>query len=104
MKQVKTAVEQDLPMAKQPATKRLVLVEWLDSHAGHGWQTLDQLERASEPLYCRSVGWLIVETRQCTVIAPHIAGEKNGDIMLQCCGDLTIPTKAIVKLSVLRTD
>ncbi len=93
-------MKQDKTAAEQP--KRLVLVEWLDSHSGRGWQDYDQLERAAELLYCRSVGWLVMETKECKVIVPHIAGEKNGDIMLQCCGDMTIPTKAIVKLTVLR--
>ena len=83
---------------------KLVLIEWLDSHAGRGWQALEDLESASEPLYCQSVGWLVVERKDCKVIVPHIAGERNGDAMLQCCGDLTIPTKAIVKLTVLRRE
>ncbi len=81
---------------------RLVLVEWLDSHSGKGWQTVEQLERATQPLYCRSVGWVVSESKDCKVIVPHIAGEKNGNTMLEGCGDLTIPTKAIVKITVLR--
>lgn len=81
--------------------RKLVLIEWLDSHSGNGWQTLNKLEEKAEPLYCRSVGWLIAETRECKLIAPHIAGEQNGDIMLQGCGDMVIPTKAIVKVTTL---
>lgn len=81
---------------------KLVLIEWLDSHSGRGWQTIEDFVRASEPLYCRSVGWLVSERKDCKVIVPHIAGEKNGNTMLQGCGDLTIPTKAIVKITVLR--
>jgi hypothetical protein len=81
---------------------KLVLVEWLDSHAGRGWQSVEQLERAAEPLYCRSVGWLVSERKDCKILVPHIAGEKNGDAILLGCGDLTIPTRAIVKLVVLQ--
>lgn len=81
---------------------KLVLIEWLDAHSGRGWQPFEQLERAAEPLYCRSVGWLISERKDCKVIVPHIAGEKNGDAMLLGCGDLTIPTRAIVKLVILK--
>jgi hypothetical protein len=33
---------------------------------------------------------------------PHISGEKNGDIELQYSGDITIPKKAIIKISVLK--
>jgi hypothetical protein len=80
----------------------LVLVEWVDSHSGRGWQDIAQFERAAEPLYCRSVGWLMSDTKACKVIVPHIAGEQNGDVMLQGCGDLAIPTKAIVKMTVLQ--
>lgn len=83
---------------------RLVLVEWLDSHAGRGWQDLDRLERAAEPLYCRSVGWVIRENKDCKVLVPHISGEKNGNTVLQGCGDLTIPTASIVKTTILRSN
>lgn len=82
--------------------RKIVLIEWLDSHSGRGWQDLDTIEEKALPLYCRSVGWLIKETEQCKVIVPHISGEENEDIMLQGCGDLVIPTKSIVKMSVLR--
>lgn len=81
---------------------KLVLIEWLDSHSGRGWQDIEVLERAAVPLYCRSVGWLLFDGKDCKVIIPHIAGEKNGNTMLQGCGDLTIPTNAIAKMIVLR--
>jgi len=83
---------------------KLVLIEWLDSHSGRGWQELDKLKGASEPLYCRSVGWVASEENGCVVIVPHISGEKNGDTILHGCGDLTIPKKAIVRTTVLRRD
>jgi hypothetical protein len=83
-------------------TRKLVLIEWLDSHSGSGWKTVEQLERVAMPLYCRSVGWLVAERKECKVIVPHIGGEKNGDAMLIGCGDLTIPTDAIIKTTVLR--
>lgn len=38
------------------------------------------------------------------VIVPHFGGERQGDEMMQGCGDLAIPTKAIVKMTVLATD
>jgi len=79
-----------------------VLIEWLDAHAGRGWQTAEQLQSVAKPLYCRSVGWLAVERSDCKVIVPHVSGEKNGETMLTGCGDLTIPNKAIVRLTILR--
>lgn len=80
---------------------KLVLIEWIDSHSGRGWQTLENLESSAKPLYCRSVGWLVSENKKCKVVVPHIAGEKNGDTVIQGCGDLTIPAKAIVRMRVL---
>lgn len=80
---------------------KLVLVEWVDSHSGRGWQDLERIEDASEPLYCRSVGWLVSEAGDCKVLVPHLAGEKNGRVALQGSGDLTIPNRAIVKMRVL---
>ena len=89
-------------MAKKSRKGRLVLVEWLDSHSGRGWRDFDAFQEAAEPLYCRSVGWMAVDAKDCKIIVPHIAGERNGDWMLQGCGDLTIPTAAIKKITVLR--
>ena len=80
---------------------KLVLVEWLDSHSGRGWQEMDLLENTAEPLHCRSVGWLLSDREDCKVLVPHIAGEKNGEIKLLGSGDITIPKKAIVKVTVL---
>jgi len=81
---------------------KLVLIEWLDSHSGRGWQSVERLEAAAEPLYCRSVGWLLKDGKECKVIVPHIGGERNGDIMLQGCGDIAIPTASIVKTTILK--
>ena len=64
---------------------------------------MDRLALAAEPLYCRSVGWLLSDTKTCKVIVPHFGGERDGDEMMQGCGDLVIPTKAIVKMTVLAT-
>lgn len=82
--------------------QKLVLVEWLDSHAGKGWQTVEQLECASEPLYCRSVGWLFSESKDCKVIVPHVAGDRGNGLTLQGCGELSIPKRAILKTTVLK--
>ena len=84
--------------------KKLVLIEWVDSHSGRGWQSLDELKDKAEPLYCRSVGWLVKETRDYKVIVPHISGEENGDIVLHGCGDLMIPKKAILKVKLIKAE
>ncbi len=81
---------------------KLVLVEWLDSHAGRGWQDKDRLNQIAEPLYCQSVGWLFADKKDCKVIVPHIAGQKGVDQILQGCGDLTIPAVSIIMITTLR--
>jgi hypothetical protein len=77
------------------------LVEWIDSHSGKEWQSLDDIASAGRPTYCRSVGWLISEGNGTTVLVSHIAGERNGDMRLFGMGDMAIPTKAIVKRQIL---
>lgn len=81
---------------------KLVLVDWLDAHSGRGWQTVEQLERAAEPLRCQSVGWLLKNTKECAVIVPHISGAGDKRQMLTGCGDLTIPQVAITKITTLK--
>lgn len=63
---------------------------------------MEQLENAAEPLYCKSVGWLVSERPDCKVIVPHVSGERNGTTALTGCGDLTIPSQAIVRFTVLQ--
>lgn len=81
---------------------KLVLVEWIDSHSGNGWQRLSEIQGSAEPIRCRSVGWLVAESDECKTIVPHISGETNEGIAPYGCGDLAIPTKAIVKMTTLR--
>lgn len=81
---------------------KIVLIDGVDSHSGRGWQNVEQIERVAEPLYCRSVGWLVSEEHKCKVIVPHIGGEKNGEVFLQGCGDITIPIASILKIKVLQ--
>lgn len=76
---------------------RLVLIEWIDSHSGRGWQSLNKLEDDCRPLYIKSVGWLLTEQDGCKVIVPHIYDEKNDGIVLQGCGDMSIPEKSITR-------
>jgi hypothetical protein len=80
---------------------KVVLIERLDSHSGRCWQTVEELERAAEPLYCGSVGWLMSENKVCEEVVPHIAGGRNEKTIIQGCGDLAIRRSAIVKITVL---
>lgn len=80
---------------------RLVLIEWLDSHvAVGGWKELDGF--APEAPICRSVGWLTRDDGHSKVIVPHVIEEQK-DVPLQGCGDMTIPTSAILRMVDLKT-
>jgi len=77
-------------------TMRLVLIEWVDSHVAiGGWKGLDGF-CASAPV-CRSVGWLVKNDEDAKVIMPHLIQEQ-GDVPLQGCGDMTIPTCAVLRM------
>jgi len=75
---------------------RLVLIQWLDSYGcSSDWQDLDACY--AKALICRSVGWLLHDGDDCKVIVPHITNPNNG-VSRQGCGDMTIPTKAILQI------
>jgi hypothetical protein len=80
---------------------RLVLIEWLDSHvAVGGWKELDGF--APEAPICRSVGWLARDDDHSKVVIPHVI-EQQENVPLQGCGDMTIPTAAILRMIELKT-
>lgn len=74
----------------------LVLVEWLDSRRGEGWVRLEELRDDLKATRCRSVGWIIGKDDSSLTLAGHL-----GDNPEQCCGDITIPSKAILSISPL---
>ena len=74
--------------------KRLVLIEWLDSHRSDGWHTDDP---ATKPVHCRSVGWLVYDGKDAKTVAPHMTNENTP----QRCGEMTIPTVAILRIKEL---
>ena len=73
------------------AFKGLVLIEWLDSHYVNGWTLNDPNEQG---LLCRSVGWLVHDGEKAKTIASHLSDEYEP----QRCGEMTIPSGAIVKI------
>lgn len=75
---------------------RLVLVEWLDSYGcSSDWQAIESCN--PKLLSCRSVGWLAYDGDDCKVIIPHIS-EPLPEATSQGCGDMTIPSKAVVRM------
>jgi hypothetical protein len=82
--------------ARSDSAWRLVLVEWLDSFGcSPSWQELSDLK--AEPLVCRSVGWLAYDGDDCKVVIPHISSEQQST-QRQGCGDMTIPTCAVLRI------
>lgn len=76
---------------------RLVYVEWVDSFGcSPSWQKLDV--ETCEPMVCKSVGWLLHDGPSCKVIVPHLSEGTN-----EGCGDMTIPSAAVVRMSDLAT-
>lgn len=79
---------------------KLVLVEWLDSYGcSSEWQRLDQAN--PQVLRCHSVGWLFHDGDDCKVIVPHLSEADHVSAEQQGCGDMTIPTKAVLSITEL---
>ena len=82
---------------------RLVLIKWLDSFGcSTEWQRLEI--KNPKPLICRSVGWLLHDGDDCKVVVPHVTDLVNEETQHQGCGDMTIPTKAILSIMDLQTE
>jgi hypothetical protein len=87
----------DAGSRQEEIAKRLVLVEWIDSYGcSANWQKL-AIESVA-PLVCRSVGWLAYDGEDCKVVVPHLTDRNHPYISEQGCGDMMIPTRAILRI------
>lgn len=78
---------------------KLVLVDWVDSRgASPRWDFME--DKDNDIIYCQSVGWLIFDGKDAKTIVPHRGAVNKGNE--QGCGDMTIPSKAIVNMTYLR--
>ena len=80
---------------------KLVLVQWVDSAQTIRWTYLDEIRET--PLQCASAGWIVKKTKEALTIAPHVSAEQDKSPH-QGCGSMTIPMKAISKITELRHD
>lgn len=80
---------------------KLVLIEWIDSHSGRGWQALDDIKANASPVRCRSVGWLVADTKDTKVLVPHLSGVDDEGVRPYGTGDIAIPRRCIVRCRVL---
>jgi hypothetical protein len=86
--------------ARHEERQDLVLVEWEDSFGcSSSWESLEGVQPAV--LICRSVGWLIYDGDDCKVVVPHLT-QLHNSAKRQGCGDMTIPTRAIISIKPLR--
>ena len=78
--------------------KELVYIEWVDSFGcSPDWAEIVP-DMKPELLVCKSVGWLFYDGPDCKVIVPHITSEGHSQTAQQGCGDMTIPSKAVLKI------
>lgn len=78
-------------------TEALVRVEWLDTHGcPAGWQFEDEAE--FDVSRVMSVGYLIRETDEMLVLAPHVARPDGGE-RRQLAGVIAIPRCQVVSLA-----
>ena len=76
---------------------RLVYIEWQDSYGcSPDWENLEDC--SAVPMVCRSVGWLVHDDEKCKVVVPHLNEANHPNAVLQGCGDMTIPTVAVVTM------
>ena len=81
---------------------KLAWIEWDDSHSGRGWQDIETARGNCDALLCRSVGWVIAETRTHVMLAGSVSlGGPDGAVS-QVNGEITIPKSAIKKRRGLR--
>lgn len=71
----------------------LVYVEWRDSCAAQGWQSPEDLKEFA-PSSCRSVGFLLRETDDHLLLAPHVT-EPDGADNRKVDGVMCIPLEAV---------
>ena len=78
---------------------KLVMIDWFDSFGcSKNWEDLDDCE--PYPARCRSVGFLLYDGEDYKVVVPHVS--LNSEISRQGCGDMTIPTVSIIKITDLK--
>ncbi|MFQ5606322.1 MAG: hypothetical protein ACE5GA_00120 [Candidatus Zixiibacteriota bacterium] len=74
---------------------QLVEIEWMDSHHINGWSRAAEAERDCSNLgICRSIAWLIGESKDMITLSAHIAFTDEGEVGA-VNSPMTIPKVAI---------
>lgn len=80
---------------ENPFKEPLVLVEWVDSAAGGGWQMLSSIQ--SVPFVCHTFGWVIEDAEEFITVSSTVSKSVSG--AEQVCGLISIPRVAITKMT-----
>lgn len=76
---------------------RLVMIDWVDSAQPLGaWRFLDSLPPI-DAVICKSVGWLVGQTKLVKMLAPNVALDDKGGYE-QGSGFIRIPVRCIVRI------
>ena len=82
-------------MGKLSPNPKLLYIEWLDSKGiTNEWEYFDEI-MPMKPNTCRSIGFLIEETKEYKTLAPNISET-------QVLGRITIPLRSIIKIVELK--
>ena len=73
-------------------------IEWVDSSVTGRWQHLEDISTAKTLLECRTVGYVVAETKKSIAIVHSVSRSSNPE---GCC-ELIIPRCAITKIKRLR--
>ena len=76
---------------------KLVVVDWVDSFSGRGWQDMDALAGRREALVCRSSGWVVFENSDIITLASTVSNQEP--YTPTATGDITIPKGCIRRIT-----
>jgi len=74
---------------------KLVIIEWNDASSFDAWADMEAAIRKNVPTLCRTVGWVVAESKEAITVVATTADDK-------VTGDMTIIKSSIVKTTVLK--
>lgn len=72
---------------------KLVAVDWDDANAGSSWKSIDHIKAQNKPSACRTIGWLVAESRSAITVVSNIDTDTNHGT-----GEMCIPRAAVKRI------